>query len=105
MKPKLVVWIGLIFFLLLGLSANAIFTHLYYSRSLDRMERCTATAIGTGRDTNACSQSLSAADAAYSASSSVNQLIPFVAFLSVVVVTDRLFSNEKRIDDLERRLK
>lgn len=105
MKPKLVVWIALIFFLLLGFGSNVLFTHLYYSRSLDRMERCTASANETGRDSSVCYQSSSAADAAYSTSSSVNQLVLFMAFMSIILVTDRLFSNEKRIDELERRFK
>ena len=105
MKPQLKVWIALIFLLLLGLAANMVFTQLYRSDTRDLRDRCTASAVETRQDPSYCIEAKSAADAAQSASASVSTLILLIAFMSTIVVAARVFSNEKRIDDLEKRLK
>ena len=105
MKPQLKVWIVLIFLLLLGLAANLVFSQMYHSDAQDLRDSCTATAIETRQDPSYCIQAKSAADAAQSFSSYVNTLILVMAIMSTMVVAAQVSSNEKRIADLEKRLK
>lgn len=104
MKSKLVVWIALMAFLLIGILANVIFTSMYYSRSQDRLERCITLARDTGAESNSCFQISSAADSSYSSLASLNDITFFLACMGLLILSDRLFSNEKRLDKLEKTL-
>lgn len=100
MKPKWIVWAALVVLLLIGVLTNVMFTYMYHSRSQDRLERCLELAKET--NANACFQISSAADSAFSFSISLDHIFVVLTFTGLVVLADRLFSNEARLDRLER---
>ncbi|MEP6847964.1 MAG: hypothetical protein ABI999_03845 [Acidobacteriota bacterium] len=101
MKPR-VIWTLLTSYFLVCIGANILFVYLYNSRSSGRLENCVASATTGG--VSLCFAAVSSADSAYSTLSQQINLIVIFGYLGVIVVTSRLFSNEKRIDELKRRI-
>ena len=98
MKPRWIIWIGVLFLLLIGVLASLFQTRLYYSQSTERLKMCLDHSSENGATTNPCFQISLAADAAYSTATYANQLNLFLTYLGLMLLVGRIMSLEKRLD-------
>jgi hypothetical protein len=104
MKRQWVTSAFLVFAFLLSVGASFAFLHLHSSSSRERVNNCTSAAIATGHDQRYCTEADSAASMAYSSLMQLINIVGFLGIFSAVIVAERLFSTEREIDKLRRRI-
>ncbi len=98
MRPRWMIWIGVVFLLLIGVFASMFQTRLYFSQSLERQKMCLDNARENEAKTNPCFEITIAADAAYSTATHANQLNLLLTYLGLMLLVGRIMSLEKRLN-------
>ena len=100
MKPRWIIWIGVVLLLLIGTLASMFQARVYHAHSMESLNMCLAHAGENGAATSPCFQISLAADAAYMTATADSRLNLVLTYFGLLLVVGRIMSIEKRIDKL-----